>query len=92
MQKSDDDLSVKEAAAYLGLTAQYIYQLRHNGKGPKCRKVEITGGGAGPRVRLLYSKPDLDAWDAARKEKKKKKAKAPPKARASRKKASADQS
>jgi hypothetical protein len=64
----------KEAAAYLGLTCQYIYQLKHAGKGPKYRKISIgSGGGPGPRERIFYSVSDLDLWNAARTEKKAKK-------------------
>jgi hypothetical protein len=81
-----EQMTVKEAAAYLGITTQYAYQLRHNGKGPKCEKIEMTSAGAGPRLRLVYQKSDLDEWNAARLEAKKPKAKAPPKPRASRKK------
>jgi excisionase family DNA binding protein len=87
---NEELLTVKEAAAYLGITTQYAYQLRHNGKGPKCEKIEMPSAGAGPRLRLVYQKSDLDEWNAARLEAKKPKAKAPPKPRASRKKAIAE--
>lgn len=83
---NDEQFTVAEAADYLGLTRQYMYQVRHNGKGPKCEKIEIASAGAGPRLRLIYQKSDLDEWNAARLEKKKPKAKAPPKPRASRRK------
>lgn len=62
----------KEAADYLKLSPQYLYQSRHAGKGPKCSKKTLNGGGAGPTTRLIYKKSDLDAWDAARKAKKEK--------------------
>lgn len=81
-----EQMTVNEASEYLGLTRQYLYQCRHNGKGPKCEKIEMSSAGAGPRLRLVYQKSDLDEWNAARLEAKKPKAKAPPKPRASRKK------
>lgn len=66
-----------EAAEYLGISSQYLYQARHTGKGPKCIKREFSGGaGRGPTTRLVYKKSDLDSWNAARTVKKEKQLKA----------------
>lgn len=71
---SEDRLTVKEAAAYVGVSAQHLYQLRHNGRGPRCSKLAHVNGGSGPRMRIFYTKTDLDEWDALRLESKKAKA------------------
>jgi hypothetical protein len=74
---------IGKAAEYLKVSQQYLYQSRHQNKGPACEKREMTGLGRGPRSRIVYTKSSLDAWDAARKEKKKAKAPKPKKGRAS---------
>ena len=58
MTVNENAMTVKEAAEYLGVTVQYAYQLRYNGKGPKCRKEDVGAPGSGPRLRILYKKTD----------------------------------
>lgn len=67
-KKADGDMSVVEAAAYLGVSKQYLYQLRHKGLGPACTRKAVYGLGKGPTERVFYQKRDLDAWDKERRE------------------------
>jgi hypothetical protein len=69
-------LSVQEAADFCGVTRQYLYQCRCNGKGPRCAAVYVKGAGSGPSKRLAYRKADLIAWNATRPKRKTKTKKA----------------
>lgn len=72
MSNDDQEMTIKEAAAYLKVSTQYLYQSRHQKKGPKCEKKDMAGLGPGPRLRLVYMKSALDEWDSARREQKSK--------------------
>lgn len=65
-------LTVQEAADFCGVTKQYLYQCRTNGKGPRCTQVYVRGAGSGPSKRLAYAKRDLIAWNATRPKRKNK--------------------
>jgi predicted DNA-binding transcriptional regulator AlpA len=58
MSKAESQLlNTREAAAVVGLSAQYLYQLGGSAKGPPRVK---TGG------RVYYARVDLDTWSKAR--------------------------
>ncbi|MFD7495298.1 helix-turn-helix transcriptional regulator [Streptomyces sp. NPDC059832] len=48
-------LSVKDAAAYLGISPHTLYVWRHRRQGPPSFRL-------GPRGRVMYRRTALDAW------------------------------
>jgi hypothetical protein len=62
MAVKSEHYDIKQAAAYLGISHRYLYQLKHYDAGPAVTK--------GRRGQLFYTKADLDAWNSARKAKK----------------------
>lgn len=60
-----DEYSPADAAKYLGLSANYMAQMRFYEKGPKFRKSPNKRGG-----RVFYKIADLDAWNVERAAKK----------------------
>lgn len=68
-KKPKDIMTITDAAAYLGVCRQYLYQCRSKGTGPESTLRIIHGLGKGPSLRVTYEKAALDAWDKARKAK-----------------------
>jgi excisionase family DNA binding protein len=58
---SDENLTVEEAAAYLGVSVSWLYELRRQGRGPTSWVGEI-------RHRLVYPKSELDLFRARRRQ------------------------
>lgn len=56
---ASDRLTAKQAAARLGLTANYLSILRHYGTGPAFQKDAKTGA-------ISYARADVDAWQVKR--------------------------
>jgi hypothetical protein len=59
-------LTLAEAAAYCGVTKQWLYQCRANGTGPYSFTKYSPGEGKGPSIRVYYYTRNLDAWNKRR--------------------------
>jgi hypothetical protein len=59
-------MRIEAAAAYLGLSVQYLYQMRSNKRGPKSFTKVVKGKGRGPSKRVFYTKEALDRWNFQR--------------------------
>ena len=52
----DRHMTAAEAAEFLGISLEYLHQLRHREKGPRCFQPSGPGG------KVYYYREDLDAW------------------------------
>jgi excisionase family DNA binding protein len=59
MSKTEDNLTVEEAASYLNVSTSWLYELRHQGRGP-------TSWRDGHR--LVYPRYELDLFQARRRQ------------------------